>query len=57
MLRQSGNEPFAQAHAHQKNSVTLFCSFLLSESLRDIFTKPLRFRFVSANLSGLQLFF
>ncbi|ARS39065.1 hypothetical protein CA265_04995 [Sphingobacteriaceae bacterium GW460-11-11-14-LB5] len=44
-------------HTHQKNSGTLFCSFLLSESLKIIFTKPLRFRFGSAICALLQLFF
>jgi len=48
---------FSPTHAHQKNSGTLFCSFLLSEKLRGIFTKPLRFRFGIAICPILQLFF
>jgi hypothetical protein len=53
-IRQCG---FSRSHAHQKNIGTLFCSFLLNESLIDIFTKPLRFRFGSASCPIVQLFF
>jgi hypothetical protein len=40
-----------------KKQRQLFCSFLLNESLSDIFTKPLRFRFGSAICPIVQLFF
>jgi hypothetical protein len=40
-----------------KKQRQLFCSFLLNESLSDIFTKPLRFRFGSASCPIVQLFF
>jgi hypothetical protein len=53
-IRQCG---FSPSHAHQKNKRQLFCSFLLNESLSDIFTKPLRFRFGSASSLIVKLFF
>jgi hypothetical protein len=40
-----------------KKQRQLFCLFLLNESLSDIFTKPLRFRFGSASCPIVQLFF
>ena len=55
----SSNEPFAQSHAHQKNSGTTFCvqNFLFKIKSSFMNTKPLRFRFVSTNLNELHLFF
>jgi hypothetical protein len=58
-LCQSSNEPFAQSHAHQKNSDTSFCVqyFFLKIKLSVMNTKPLRFRFVSAIFTVVHLFF
>jgi len=56
-LRQSSNEPFAPSLAHQKTVALrfVFNNFFKLNHLLN--TKPLRFRFVSANLPELQLFF
>jgi len=49
---------FSLAHAHQKNSGTLFCvQFIYSFELSSMNTKPLRFRFGGAVCSVLHLFF
>ncbi len=55
-LCQSSNVA-SQCPRSSKNSGTLFCSFLLSESLGCIFAKPLRFRFGGAICSFVQLLF
>jgi len=58
MLRQSSNGAFAQADAHQKNSGTLFCSLVVSESFcKHKAQNSLRLRFGSAGCADLQLFF
>jgi len=59
MLSQSSKGPFTQSHTHQKNSGTLFCVQYFVFEIKSSFmnTKPLRFRFGTASLPEIHLFF